>query len=499
MGLLRPDDWKARWIEAGLGRGPEDVAAVPDAAPRVPPEGGPPLGARLRDEPRPLRARDQRPARGRPGLHARLDELREAPAVPDLRRDRATCAPARTRSARRSATAGTAATSPGETSATSTASAWRCCASSGSSTRTAASRWSAATTPGRRRPGRSGRRTSTWARATTRGSSGPAGARRATTTASGRRCAWRSRRPAPLIAPAGPARAPDRGAAAGEDPEDAEGRRPSSTWARTWSASSGCRLRGPAGTTVTLRHAEVLDKAGEFYTDNLRVAKQTVRYVLKGGAEETYEPRFTFQGFRYVAVEGWPGEPTLDSLTGVVVHSDMARDRQLQELEPAPRPAPAQHRLGPEGQLPRRAHGLPAARRAARLDRGRAGLRAHRRLQHGRGRLLQQVAGRRRGRPERERQRAARDPRRAELGERVRRRLGGLGGRGRDHPVDDVPRLRRHAAPRAAVPEHEGLGRVHARRRRARTSSGARAATSATGSRSPRPSPTTRARRRART
>ena len=60
----------------------------------------------------------------------------------------------------------------------------------------------------------------------------------------------------------------------------------------------------------------MLDKAGEFYTDNLRVAKQTVRYVLKGGAEESYEPRFTFQGFRYVAVEGWPGEPTLDSLTG---------------------------------------------------------------------------------------------------------------------------------------------------------------------------------------
>jgi alpha-L-rhamnosidase len=83
------------------------------------------------------------------------------------------------------------------------------------------------------------------------------------------------------------------------------------------------KLRGPAGTTVTLRHAEVLDKAGDFYTDNLRAAQQTVRYVFKGGAEESYAPRFTFQGFRYVAVEGWPGEPTLDGLTGVVVHSDM--------------------------------------------------------------------------------------------------------------------------------------------------------------------------------
>jgi alpha-L-rhamnosidase len=84
------------------------------------------------------------------------------------------------------------------------------------------------------------------------------------------------------------------------------------------------KVQGPAGTTVTLRHAEVLDKAGNFYTANLRAAKQLVTYVLKGGTEEVYEPHFSFQGFRYVAVEGWPGEPTLDSLTGVVVHSDMA-------------------------------------------------------------------------------------------------------------------------------------------------------------------------------
>jgi alpha-L-rhamnosidase len=83
------------------------------------------------------------------------------------------------------------------------------------------------------------------------------------------------------------------------------------------------RVRGPAGTTVTLRHAEVLDKEGNFYTANLRAAKQTNRYTLKGEGEEVYEPHFTFQGFRYVAVEGFPGEPTLDALTGVVLHSDM--------------------------------------------------------------------------------------------------------------------------------------------------------------------------------
>jgi len=84
------------------------------------------------------------------------------------------------------------------------------------------------------------------------------------------------------------------------------------------------KAEGPAGATVTLRHAEVLDKQGNFYTENLRAAKQTVRYTLKGGGPETYEPHFTFQGFRYVAVDGYPGPLTLESLTGIVVHSVMA-------------------------------------------------------------------------------------------------------------------------------------------------------------------------------
>jgi alpha-L-rhamnosidase len=83
-------------------------------------------------------------------------------------------------------------------------------------------------------------------------------------------------------------------------------------------------VRGPQGTTVTLRHAEVLDQEGNLYTDNLRKAKQTTRYTLKGlqEADEVFEPRFTFQGFRYVSVEGFPGEPAADNFTGIVVHSD---------------------------------------------------------------------------------------------------------------------------------------------------------------------------------
>jgi len=84
------------------------------------------------------------------------------------------------------------------------------------------------------------------------------------------------------------------------------------------------KVSGPAGTTVRLRHAEVLDKAGNFYTGNLRDAKQTVRYTLKGVGVEEYEPHFTFQGFRYVAVDSFPGTPTLDAITGVVLYSDLA-------------------------------------------------------------------------------------------------------------------------------------------------------------------------------
>lgn len=86
------------------------------------------------------------------------------------------------------------------------------------------------------------------------------------------------------------------------------------------------RVRGPRGTVVRLRHAEVLDSAGEFYTANLRDAKAEVEYTLRGGGgEEVFEPHFTFMGFRYVAIEGYPGELTPAAITGIVLHSDMPR------------------------------------------------------------------------------------------------------------------------------------------------------------------------------
>ncbi|MGA5285629.1 alpha-L-rhamnosidase [Streptomyces pseudogriseolus] len=82
------------------------------------------------------------------------------------------------------------------------------------------------------------------------------------------------------------------------------------------------RVKGAAGTVVRLRHAEVLQADGTVYTANLRTAQATDTYVLKGGGTETYEPRFTFHGFRYVEVTGFPGTPTVRAVTGRVMHTD---------------------------------------------------------------------------------------------------------------------------------------------------------------------------------
>jgi len=83
------------------------------------------------------------------------------------------------------------------------------------------------------------------------------------------------------------------------------------------------KVTGPKGTVITVRHAEVLDKYGEFYTENLRSAKAQFNYTLSGAGEEIYEPRFTFFGFRFIEVTGFPGILSADNITGVVVHSDM--------------------------------------------------------------------------------------------------------------------------------------------------------------------------------
>ena len=94
------------------------------------------------------------------------------------------------------------------------------------------------------------------------------------------------------------------------------------------------KVKGPAGTRIRLRHAEVLDAQGNFYTENLRTAKQTVEYILKGADREIFEPHFTFQGFRYVAVDGRPGELSADDLTGIVIHSDITPTGTFECSEP---------------------------------------------------------------------------------------------------------------------------------------------------------------------
>lgn len=83
------------------------------------------------------------------------------------------------------------------------------------------------------------------------------------------------------------------------------------------------RVKGKAGDTIKLQHAEVLDKAGNFYTENLRAARQENKYILKGGQQEEFEPHFTFQGFRYVRLNGFSTTPDSTMLTAVALYSDM--------------------------------------------------------------------------------------------------------------------------------------------------------------------------------
>lgn len=83
------------------------------------------------------------------------------------------------------------------------------------------------------------------------------------------------------------------------------------------------QVQGTAGTTVTMRHAEVLDRDGRLYTENLRSAKQTDQYTLHGRGMEQYEPSFTFHGFRYVEVRGQPALPPNLKITAVAIYSDL--------------------------------------------------------------------------------------------------------------------------------------------------------------------------------
>lgn len=81
---------------------------------------------------------------------------------------------------------------------------------------------------------------------------------------------------------------------------------------------------GPAGTTITLRHAEVLED-GELATRPLRGAQATDTYILAGDGPRTWQPRFTLHGFRHAEITGWPGDLAEGSVTALVHHTDMRR------------------------------------------------------------------------------------------------------------------------------------------------------------------------------
>lgn len=79
-------------------------------------------------------------------------------------------------------------------------------------------------------------------------------------------------------------------------------------------------VKGKKGDQVTLRFSETLNSDGSLFLANIRSAEVTDTYILKGDGEEKWEPRFTYHGFRYVEMVGYPGIPVLSSIKGKVIH-----------------------------------------------------------------------------------------------------------------------------------------------------------------------------------
>jgi len=79
-----------------------------------------------------------------------------------------------------------------------------------------------------------------------------------------------------------------------------------------------------AGDRVKLSHAEILDKDGNFYTDNYREAKANIVYICKDGTQ-VYKPTHNFYGFRYIRLDEYPGDVNLDDFTAIAVYSDIKR------------------------------------------------------------------------------------------------------------------------------------------------------------------------------
>ena len=145
------------------------------------------------------------------------------------------------------------------------------------------------------------------------------------------------------------------------------------------------RVSGPAGTTIRVRHAEVLDKDGQLlHGESARRRADRAATRSRAAASRSSS--------RISPSRASATSPSKDSRArrrstrspAIVIHSDLAPTGHVRDVERAREPAAAEHHVGAARQLPRRAHRLSAARRAARLDRRRAGVRAHRGVQHGR-------------------------------------------------------------------------------------------------------------------
>lgn len=84
-------------------------------------------------------------------------------------------------------------------------------------------------------------------------------------------------------------------------------------------------VNGEKGAEIVLKYAENLYEDGFVNQENLRTALSRDIYILKGVETEFYEPRFTYHGFRYVQIDGFPGVPTLETVTGCIVRSDVEK------------------------------------------------------------------------------------------------------------------------------------------------------------------------------
>ena len=94
------------------------------------------------------------------------------------------------------------------------------------------------------------------------------------------------------------------------------------------------KVSGERGNEVKLRFAELQKPDGHIYLDNIRGALVTDRYTLKGGGVETWEPSFTYHGFRFVEITGYPGAPTVDDFEGKVVYDEMETTGRFETSDP---------------------------------------------------------------------------------------------------------------------------------------------------------------------